>query len=104
MPNDRPVHEIRLGKCKAVVWGNSTEQGTRYNVTFARLYKQDDRWESTSSFGRDDLPLVEKLADQAFTWIHGRLASDREEASQDNSRNSERRSNRPERTAARSAR
>lgn len=80
MANERPIHEIRLGKCKAAIWSNPTEQGTRYNVTFARIYKQDDRWESTSSFGRDDLPLIAKLADQAHTWIYQRQADEREAA------------------------
>lgn len=80
MANERPIHEIRFGTCKAAIWANPTEQGTRYNVTFARIYKQDDRWESTSSFGRDDLPLIAKLADQAHTWIYERLASEREQA------------------------
>lgn len=104
MPNDRPVHELRLGKCKAAVWANPTEQGTRYNVTFSRIYKQDDRWESTGSFGRDDLPLIAKLADQAHTWIYEKLANDREESTQDDSRRTDRRSNRSSRTAATSTR
>jgi hypothetical protein len=39
-------------------------------VTFARLYKDGDDWKQTESFGRDDLPLVAKVADQAHTWIY----------------------------------
>ncbi len=27
--NDKPVHEIRLGKVKAAIWRNETESGTR---------------------------------------------------------------------------
>ncbi len=36
-----------------------------------RLYKdkEQDQWASTSSFGRDDLLLVAKVADTAHTWI-----------------------------------
>ena len=34
----------------------------------------------TDSFGRDDLPLVSKLADQAHTFIFARLAGTRSEA------------------------
>lgn len=79
MSNERPCHELRLGKCKAAIWRNSTEQGPRYNVTFARIYRQEDRWESTSSFGRDDLPLIAKLADQAHTWIYQQQATEREQ-------------------------
>jgi hypothetical protein len=80
MANERPIHEIRMGKCKAAIWANPSEQGTFYNVTLSRIFKRDDRWESTDSFGRDDLPLVAKLADQAHTWIYQRQADEREAA------------------------
>ena len=40
-------------------------------VTFGRLYKNaDESWKTTDSFGRDDLPLVEKIADLVPRWIH----------------------------------
>ena len=46
-----------------------------YSVTFARTYVDDDNtFHDTDSFGRDDLPLVAKLADQAHTFIFERLA------------------------------
>jgi len=66
----RPVHEVRLGRIRAAIWENQTEIGTRHNVTFTRLYKDDsDQWKDSSSFGRDDLPLLAKLADQVHSWI-----------------------------------
>ncbi len=70
---NKPVHEVRLGSIKAAIWANDTSMGTRYNVTLARLYKDGDQWKSSDSFGRDDLPLVGKVADLAHTWIfdHG---------------------------------
>ena len=37
---------------------------------FERLYKDGDEWKRTDSFGRDDLPLVAKVADLAHLWIH----------------------------------
>jgi len=104
MSNDRPVHEIRLGKCKAVIWANPTEQGTRYNVTLQRLYKKDDQWETTSSFGRDDLPLVAKLSDQAHTWIYEKQASERETAANDDPPPNDRRQTRSQRPAMTTAR
>jgi hypothetical protein len=65
----KPTHEIRLGAIKAAIWKNETTNGTRYNVTVSRLYRDGDQWKSTESFGRDDLLLVAKVADQAHTWI-----------------------------------
>jgi len=70
-PKERPAHEVRIGAIKAAIWRNDTGNGVRFNVTFSRLYKDkdQDQWASTSSFGRDDLLLVAKVADTAHTWI-----------------------------------
>ncbi len=65
----KPIHEVRLGFIKAAVWKNETENGTRFNVSFSRIYKDGDKWSHTESFGRDDLLLVGKVADQAHSWI-----------------------------------
>lgn len=66
----KPTHEIRLGRVKATIWENETEQGIRHNVTVARLYKDGEQWKQTGSFGRDDLPLVAKVVDLAHSWIY----------------------------------
>lgn len=69
----RPVHEVRLGRIKAAIWENETENGMRHSVTITRLYKVegDPNWRTTTSFNRDDLPLVAKVADMAHTYIFG---------------------------------
>ena len=76
-PKQKPVHEVRMGRIKATIWANETESGIRHNVTLARLYKEGDEWRKSSSFGREDLPLVMKVADLAHTWIyeHGQEAN-----------------------------
>lgn len=65
----RPAFELRLGGIKAAIWRNDTENGARYNTTFSRSYREGEQWHNTDSFGRDDLLLVAKLADQAHSWI-----------------------------------
>lgn len=65
----KPIHEIRLGHIKAAVWKNETNGAIHYNTTFTRLYREGDQWKSTDSFGRDDLPLLGKVADHAHSWI-----------------------------------
>lgn len=65
----RPVHEVRMGRIKAAIWENDTQNGMRHNVTVSRLYKDGDQWKDSASFGRDDLPLVVKVIDQAHSWI-----------------------------------
>ena len=65
----RPVHEIRMGRVRAAIWENETQSGLRHNVQVSRLYKDGDQWKDSNSFGRDDLPLVMKVLDQAHDWI-----------------------------------
>ena len=77
----KPVHEIRIGSVKALIWENQTDNGVRHNTTIERLYKDGDDWKATKSFGRDDLLVVAKIADQAHTWIHQQKQSDSDEAS-----------------------
>ncbi len=79
MTSDKPVHEVRLGKVKAAIWKNDTESGVRYGVTFSRIYKTESGWESSTSFGRDELPLLSKVSDMAHTWIYQQ--NDRTESS-----------------------
>ena len=65
----RPVHEVRLGRVRAAIWENETENGSRHNVTVSRLYKDGDNWRDSTSFGRDDLPLLCKVLNSAHSWI-----------------------------------
>ena len=66
----RPVHEVRMGRIKAAIWENESDNGTFYNVAISRLYKDGNEWRDSTSFGREDLPLVAKVADRAHTWIY----------------------------------
>ena len=73
-----PVKTFRLGRIKAAVWAQEIDSRTFYNVTFARTYVDDQKqFHDSDSFGRDDLPLVGKLADQAHTFIFEQLAGDK---------------------------
>lgn len=72
-----PIHEVRLGRVKGLVWENSTPKGPRYSVTITRLYKEDEEWRETTSFDRDDLPLVCKVADRCHTFVYEHIAESR---------------------------
>ena len=67
MNKQKPIHEIRYGFIRAAIWKNSGG----FNVTFERLYKPDgaEKWKSTDSFGRDDLLVLAKVANEAHTKI-----------------------------------
>ena len=69
MANQQLVDEIRIGRVKATIWRNGTDEQPRHNVTFGRLYKEADQWKTTQSFGRNDLLVLAKVADQAHSRI-----------------------------------
>lgn len=90
-PKDRPVRTIRIRNIRANIWANQTQVGTVFNVTFDRLWKDEDiltedggqvlrqgEWHQSSSFGKDDLLLLAKVADQAHTWIYKTLQDSNE--------------------------
>lgn len=69
---DEPVHRIPLGRIVAAIWANKAKDGrVWFNVTITRSFKDGDQWRDTSTFGRDDLPIVAKAADMAYAWIWG---------------------------------
>lgn len=73
-----PVKTLRLGRIKAAVWENHSDQRPFFNVTFARTYLDSEKkFRDADSFGRDDLLLLAKLADQAHTFICEQMAAQR---------------------------
>lgn len=75
-----PIKTLRLGRLKAAVWENTSDQRTFFNVTFSRSYLDEQKqWHDSDSFGRDDLLALGKLADQAHTFICERMSGQRPE-------------------------
>ena len=67
--SNKPVQSFRLKGVTASVFANQSEDSTFYKVTLQRSYKQGDEWKTTTSFGRDDLPIVSLLTKQAWEYI-----------------------------------
>lgn len=74
----KPVHNVKLGLIEAAIWQNDGDGKPRFNVTVQRSYaKEKDGkldWNTTSSFGRDDLLSLAKVVDLAHTWICEQVA------------------------------
>jgi hypothetical protein len=66
----KPVHEVRRGLIKVRIWRKRTKSGLRHAVTVIRLFRNGDAWKESTRFGRDDIPLVRLMLDQAHTWIY----------------------------------
>lgn len=80
----QPVEEVRIGSIKAAIWRNEGDNGPRFNVTFQRLYRTEDgKWQSTGSFGRDDLLVLMKVADATHTRVMQLFGEKREQQRQE---------------------
>ena len=64
-----PVHELRVGTCRAAIWRNEAQGQPFHTASFSRLYKTDDGWRSRSSFGINDLPHLALLAQETHRAI-----------------------------------
>jgi hypothetical protein len=64
-PKQKPTHEVRLGRIRAAIWDNATDNGSWRKVTFSRLFKdKDNRWRDTESFSQEDVLLLTEVARQ----------------------------------------
>src|SRR5213592_1848741 len=63
----KPVHELRLGLIKAAIWENTVGDNLRYNVTFARIYKNKPN-------GRPPTPLAGMICWSWPRWPTRRIA------------------------------
>lgn len=66
--NNRPVHQVRLGRIKAAVFENGDNAPRK--VQFTALYKEGDEWRGFASFTREDLSLLAKVADQVHSYLY----------------------------------
>jgi hypothetical protein len=77
---NRPIHEERIGRICAAVWEHADGNGkVWYNVTFSRIYKdQNGNWQRSDSFGKGDIPLLIKVADRCHDWLYDSSKDDSE--------------------------
>lgn len=77
--NTKPADHVRLGAIQAAIWKNTDAEGRpRYGVTVERIYRDSEgHWQSTASFGRDELLTLAKVADLANSRIHELQAAER---------------------------
>jgi hypothetical protein len=64
-----PAHEFRHRSLRVTVWKNDTAKGAMYNVTMSRMYRSNESWKDSQSFGYDDLMNLAKLLFDAHSYI-----------------------------------
>ena len=67
----QPVKKFEAGAVSCALWENElTVNGrtlTKLNATIERRYKdKHDKWQSSNSFGRNDIPLAIYCLEKAF--------------------------------------
>ena len=66
----KPAMEIRRGLIKVRIWQRrSKNNGVRYSLSVVRLFRNGDQWKESTRLGRDDIPLVRLVLDEAHTWM-----------------------------------
>ena len=65
-----PVAKVRIGLITASIWERKTENGTFYNVTFERRYRDGEgNFKTSHSYDAQDLLALGKIADLAHSKI-----------------------------------
>src|SRR5256885_10652628 len=84
---NKPVHSVRHRNIKASIWKNETSNGSMYNVTVVRSYRDDNgEWKDSHSMGYDDLMNVAALMYEAHAYISSLRAKEYAKRNQSNRR------------------
>jgi len=66
---NKPIRIFRLRGVKAAVFENKTGANTFHKLTLQKIYREEERWKTTQSLGRDDLPVACLLLQRAWEFI-----------------------------------
>ena len=64
-----PVEVFRFRGVSASVFENESENGPFFKVAIQRTYKDGKDFKTTSSFSRDELPIVAHVANKAWEFV-----------------------------------
>src|ERR1051325_328483 len=71
--SQKPVKVIRLRGVSTSIFANQGKSDGRditfHQVSIQRSYKDGDEWKQTTSFGRDDLPVLDLVLKRAWEFI-----------------------------------
>ena len=71
--SNKPLKVFRLRGISASIFANKAKSENRditfHKVSVQRAYKDGDEWKNTTSFGRDDLPVLQIVLQRAHEFI-----------------------------------
>ena len=66
----QPVRRIGEAGINAAIWENKSKNGTFYNVTISRSYKdQEGNYQKTDNFRKQDLPVLLEFTREAYNGV-----------------------------------
>ena len=81
----KPAQQYRLRGLAVSIFANKAKDRDVpfYKVAMQKTYKDGKEFRTTTSLGRDDLPVADLLLKKAWVWILEREAKDRKVAADD---------------------
>jgi hypothetical protein len=76
---NKPVQIFRLRGVKVSVFENHAQEAVFHKVTVQKIYREGEEWKTSTSLGRDDIPIARLLMGQAWEFILTREAGGRRE-------------------------
>ena len=79
---NKPAQQYRLRGLAVSIFANTAKDRDVpfYKVSMQKTYKDGKEFRTTTSLGRDDLPVADLLLKKAWVWILEREAKDRKVA------------------------
>lgn len=67
--NNKPIEVFRRRGIKVSVFQNQSGDQVFHKVAVQKVYRDGDNWKTTSTLGRDDLPIARLLIGHAWEFI-----------------------------------
>jgi len=65
--NEKPKSTYQVGSSKVVVWENKSSDGKTWkSFKVEKIYKKDEKWESTNNFKEEDLLNLKAALDKTI--------------------------------------
>ena len=68
--SNKPIQTFRRRGVKVSIFENKSGEATFHKIAIQKLYREDNgTWKTTTSLGRDDLPIAQLLIGKAWEFI-----------------------------------
>ena len=67
--SNKPVRVFRVRGVKLSVFENHAKDAVCHKITLVKIYREGEAWKTSSSLGRDDLPIAQLLLGKAWDFI-----------------------------------